>query len=399
MSDSVLTDPDAIDPSSGGGRERLYLLAGAIGIVLIVTAGLFARSTSETEQADIAANNALPSVQLVRPQPAAVGSLDLPGTLEADNRAQIHARTSGYIARWNVDIGDRVRRGQVLAMLDAPELDQQLMQARADYRTAEANRELAATTAARWQEMRAIDAVSQQETDERVGQLAAASARSGSAQANVSRLRAMQGFTRITAPFSGVVVARNAETGALVNAGGAGTEPLFTIADDSRLRLRVRVPQALARGLSRGTTAQLSLPEYPGETFEADLARIAGAVDPQSGTMLAEFVIPNGGRRLSPGSYAQVSIPIAALPNAVTVPASSIIATPRGSMVALADTEGRVRMQPVQIGRDDGQTVQIVSGLTPQARLIGSPPEAIANGDRVRIVGARRLATGGDGGK
>ena len=394
----AITDPDVIDSEAGTSRTRLYLTVGAVGLALVVALGLVSRSTAESEQADIAAANALPSVQLVRPQPAEGGSLDLPGTLEADNRAQIHARTSGYIARWNVDIGDRVGRGQVLATLDAPELDQELMQARADYRTAEANRELAATTADRWQEMRAIDAVSQQETDERVGQLAAARARSGSALANVNRLRAMRGFTRITAPFAGVIVARNAETGALVNAGGAGTEPLFTIADDSRLRLRVRVPQAMARDLRRGLTAQLTVPEYPDETFEADLARIAGAIDPGSGTMLAEFVIPNGGRRLRPGSYAQVSMPVDGMPGAVTVPASAIIATPRGTMVALADQKGRVQMRPVQIGRDDGRTVQIVSGLTQQARLIQAPPEAIATGDRVRIVPSRANTAGGAGG-
>ena len=395
MPDPVMTDPDAIAPEAGNWRTRLYLIAGALGLAFIVVLGLVSRGMAVSEQADIAAANALPTVQLVRPQPAEGGSLDLPGTLEADNRAQIHARISGYIANWSADIGDRVESGQLLATLDAPELDQQLMQARADYRTAEANRELAATTADRWQEMLAIDAVSQQETDERVGQLAAARARSGSALANVNRLRAMQGFTRITAPFAGVIVARNVETGALVNAGSAGTEPLFIVADDSRLRLRVRVPQAMVRGLRRGMTAQLTLPEYPGETFEADLARIAGAVDPGSGTMLAEFIISNGDRHLSPGSYASVSIPVDGMPNAVTVPASAIIAAPRGTMVALVDQEGRVQMRPVQIGRDDGHSVQIASGLTSQARLIQAPPEAIADGDRVRIVSPRANTAGG----
>ena len=194
------------------------------------------------------------------------------------------------------------------------------------------------------------------------------------------------------APFAGRVTSRNAEIGALVNAGNGAASPLFTIADDRRLRLRVRVPQALSGQLTRGVLASLTVPEYPGESFDAVLARTAGAVDRASGTVLAEFEVNNAGQRLKPGGYAEVAIPMAA-GTAVTLPASALIVTPKGTMVGLVDREGRVTMRPVMIGRDDGASVQIASGLTPQARVIAAPPEALAQGDRVRIVRNRGKGT------
>ncbi|MFC3216456.1 efflux RND transporter periplasmic adaptor subunit [Novosphingobium panipatense] len=202
----------------------------------------------------------------------------------------MNARVSGYVSAWRADIGDTVRAGQTLAVLEAPELDQQLAQARADYQTAVADRELAQISAQRWESLLAKDAVSRQERDEKHGQFASIDARARAAQANVGRLSAMRGFTQLKAPFNGVVTNRSAQLGALVNAGSAGGEPLFTIADVRRLRLYVRVPQTLAHSLAEGVRAQFSLPEQPGQQIDAVLVRTAEAVERRSGTMLVEFL-------------------------------------------------------------------------------------------------------------
>ena len=385
-----MSDPTPSRTSSRKGS--LYGAAAAIGVALLVGGGIVARNADHTEQAEFARANALPTVNVVHPQPAEAGAIRLPGMLEPDNEAAIHARASGYVAQRLGDIGEHARAGQVLAVLDAPEVEQQLAQAQADLRTAEANRGLAQTTAVRWDALRAKDAVSQQEADEKSGRLAAARALASSARANVERLRATLGFTRVVAPFAGRVTSRNAEIGALVNAGHGAASPLFTIADDRRLRLRVRVPQALSGQLTRGVVASLTVPEYPGDSFDAALVRTAGAVDRASGTVLAEFEVNNTGQRLKPGGYAEVAIPMAA-GTAVTLPASALIVTPKGTMVGLVDREGRVTLRPVMIGRDDGASVQIASGLPPQARVIATPPEALAQGDRVRIVRNRGKGT------
>ena len=375
-------------------RARYLGAAASLAVALLVGGGMLARSTGKAEEAAFAHDNAPPTVELISAKPATPGVIRLPGTLEAENEAELHARASGYVARRLVDIGDHVRAGQVLAILDAPEIEQQLAQAQADLRTAQANRALAKTTAERWDDLRAKDAVSLQVTDEKRGQLAAATALAGAAAANVERLRATLGFTRIVAPFAGTVTSRTAEIGALVGAGPASAPPLFTLADDSRLRLRVRVPQAMAGSLARGSAVQLSVPEHPGETFSGALVRTAGAVDRASGTVLAEFAVDNRARRLRSGGYAEVAIPVLPGAGAVSLPGSALITSPKGTMVAVVDGNGKVAMRPVTIGRDEGATVHVVAGLPPQARVIRTPPEALAPGDRVRIVSPRR--NGGD---
>lgn len=375
-------------------NKRRWLAGGAAAAVLItVVGGLAARGSAEDEQAEVAAGNALPTVAVIRPQPSPNGTVMLPGSIAARNEAAINARTSGYVARWYADIGDSVRAGQTLAVLDAPEVEQQLAQARADLQTAVATRELARTTAVRWAALRARDAVSQQEADEKQGGFAAASARAASAHANVERLRSLTGFTRITAPFSGIVTSRSAQLGALVSVGNAAAQPLFTIADVSRLHVKVRVPQNLSGRMSVGSVAKVSVPEHPGETWDAVLARYAGAVDPGSGTMLTEFEIHSAGRRLKPGGYAEVSIPTVVDDNALRLPASSLILGPNGSMVAVVDQSGRVAMRKVSVGRDEGRTVEILSGLNLNDRVVQTPPDALAPGDRVRVVLAKPGAT------
>ncbi|MBB6192769.1 RND family efflux transporter MFP subunit [Sphingobium wenxiniae] len=345
-----------------------------------------ARGAAEREQATIAAENALINVNVVRPQPAQGGKIVLPGTLEAWNRAEISARVSGYVRAWRADIGDTVRAGQTLALLDAPELDQQLAQARADYQTASADRELARISAERWESLLAKDAVSRQERDEKHGQFVSIDARARAAEANVGRLRAMQGFTQLSAPFDGVVTSRSAQLGALVSAGSAGGEPLFTIADVSRLRLHVRVPQTAAHGLAEGIRAQFSLPQQPGEHFEAVLVRTAEAVERRSGTMLVEFLMENRDRRLRPGAYVDVRIPIAGAAGAYQLPASTLILGSKGTRVAVVDGNGRVSLRPVKVGRDQGATIEILAGVTARDRIVLTPPDSLVQGEQVRVV-------------
>lgn len=248
-------------------RLGLLLLAGAVIIALV---GVAWRSHAVSNESQTARAAAVDAVAVVHPAPAAPSDdLVLPGQVQAWNSAAINARTNGYVRSWLADIGDHVHAGQPLAVLDAPEVDQALAQAAADYQTALANQRLAATTAARWTQLLTQDAVSKQETDEKQGDLAAKSALANSALANVKRLRAMQGFERVLAPFDGVVTSRGAQIGALVVTGNLNAQPLFTVADVHRMRIYVHVPQTYSAMLHNGITAGLELPEYPGRAFNA----------------------------------------------------------------------------------------------------------------------------------
>lgn len=361
----------------------------AVGAVVVVAWGIHARHHSDQQLADWTRQQASPTVSVVTPQAEGVAdALVLPGTVQALNSAPIYARTNGYVRQWLVDIGASVKAGQLLALIDAPEVDQQLAQARADLQTARANQALAQTTATRWSTLLQKDAVSKQESDEKQGDLAAKSALSNAASANVRRLAALQGFTRIEAPFAGVVTSRSTQIGQLVTAGTAASQPLFTVSDVSRVRIYVRVPQANSAGLKPGLHATLALPEYPGRSFDATLTRTADAVDPQSGTVLVELQAPNGDGALKPGAYAQVHFPISGLSGAVTIPASAVLYRSDGTLAAVVDAQGRVKMHPIKIGRDSGDKLEIVAGLAVTDRVIDSPPDAIANGDQVQVARA-----------
>lgn len=386
MSDTHHDQPAPLAPE---GRQRLK----RIGFVLLVVAlaaaasgiALRARHVSALESRSVEAS--VPVVSVVRPDASgAGGELVLPGSLEAYNSAAIYARTNGYVRNWKADIGDDVGAGQLLATLDAPEVLQQLAQARADYRTALANRRLAQTSAERWQAMLAKDAVSRQEVDERNGEFAARSALADAALANVRRLEAMEDFTRITAPFAGTVTSRSAQLGALVVAGNAASQPLFTISDTHRMRVYVRVPQAAAMQVQPGAQASMILPEQPGRSFPATVTRTARAVDGRSGAVLVQLEAPNAERLLMPGSYAQVSFPTASPSGSFRLPGSAILVTDDGPSVATVDGRGIVSIKPVKIGRDEGRVVLISSGIAAADRVIDTPPDSIAAGDHVRVA-------------
>lgn len=381
--------PDTgVDFRPEGQRRRLRrfgLIAAAIAI-LLVAVGIVSRVSATRALTAIAADASIPTVAVIKPDAGnAAGHLVLPGNVEAYNSAAIFARTNGYVSQWLADIGDHVRTGQVLAVLDAPELDQQLAQAEADYQTALANRNLAATTAQRWRLMLEKDAVSRQETDEKAGDFAAKTALANAALANVKRLKALQGFTRLTAPFDGVVTSRSAQIGALVVAGNAAAQSLFTVSDIHRVRVYVRVPQGYSAEVRPGIKAALSLPEYPGRSFPATLTRSAGAVDAKSGAVLVELQADNGDAALKPGAFAQVDFSLDTKSTGVRVPVSALLYGAEGPRLAVVDAHGAVRVKPVTIGRDEGNVVQIAAGLARGETVIDSPPDAIRTGDKVRV--------------
>lgn len=378
---------------SENGNSRLKITASIAAFVAmgVVAAGIVTRANSERSLAAWTAEQAVPSVSVIHPALAASGeALRLPANLQALNSAPIYARTTGYVRRWLVDLGDPVRRGQVLAILDAPDVDQQLAAARADLQTARANQQLAQTTATRWSAMLAKDAVSKQETDEKQGDLAAKTAVANAARANVARLQALTGFTRLVAPFDGVVTSRATDIGALVVAGNASSTPLFTVADVSRIRAYVKVPQAYSGQIHPGMEVRLTLPEYADRTFKATLTRTADAVDPASGTVLVELQAANGDRALKPGAYAQASFPLRAGGNAVTLPPSALIIGSKGTQVAVVGGDGKAQLRTVTIGRDEGKVVEVTAGLSPNDRVIDNPPDSLQTGDPVKVLADAR---------
>jgi multidrug efflux system membrane fusion protein len=319
----------------------------------------------------------------------------LPGDVQAFNSAPIYARVSGYLKAWYVDIGTPVRAGQTLAEIDTPDLDQQLIMAKADLGTAMANQHLSQTTAVRWAGLLAQDAVSQQDADTKNGDLAAKVALTAAARANVGRLEALEAFKRITAPFDGVVTTRSTDIGDLISAGAPTSTPLFTVADESRLRIYVRVPQNYSADIKPGMTANFTVPEHPGRSFVASLAASADAITPQSGTLLIQLQIDNSDHALKPGDYALVRFSLPTQSGAVLIPASALMFRDSGMSVAVIGSNGRVAMRPVTIGRDLGATVEIASGLTSAERVIDNPPDSLRPGDQVRIATAGLAAGGG----
>lgn len=371
-------------------KTRRLTLAG-LSLVVVAAAvagtGIAARQQSHSELAAWTAAQSVPTVAVIHPALAsAEGLLNLPAELQAISSAPIHARTAGYVREWRVDIGEAVKRGQILAILDAPEVEQQLAAAKADLQTAVANQKLAAATAARWRELLAKGAVSRQAADEREADLDTRTAAMNAARAEVARLQATLDFTRLTAPFDGIVTSRSVQVGALVTVGDSATSPLFTIADVSRIRAFVRVPQRYSPQVTPDTRVELTLPEYPGRKFAAKIVRSAGAVDPSSGTLLVELLADNSDLLLRPGSYAQAGFAVDANGSAVVIPPSALMIGAAGPRVALFDPSGHVVIRPVVIGRDRGRVIEVVEGLRPEDSVIDNPPDALQQGDPVRLA-------------
>ncbi|MFT4054283.1 MAG: efflux RND transporter periplasmic adaptor subunit [Novosphingobium sp.] len=401
MLEPATTETTAPDSGPSSGTLRKVGIGAAVIALAVVAFGVASRISATNDLEAVAADAAVPTVTVVSPATAEGGDgLVLPGTIQAYNSAAINARTNGYVRRWLADIGDHVSAGQTLAILDAPEIDQQLAQAKADYQTALANQRLAATTSKRWQSMLAQDAVSQQEADEKAGDLAAKTALANAALASVRELNAKHGFTQLTAPFSGVVTSRSAQIGALVVSGNAASQPLFTVSDVHRMRIYVRVPQVYSSQIHAGMKATLDLPEFAGRDFEASLTRSAGSVDAQSGAMLVELQADNSDGALKPGAFAHVRFGIDGVGGGLRLPGSAIMAAEDGPSVAIVGNGGKVTLRRVTIARDEGKTVLVSVGLKPGDKVIDSPPDSIRTGDTVRIAapdGKGAKGTGGNG--
>ena len=368
-------------------KLRIAAFVAAAIAVAVVAQGVASRSSSTRQVRQWTDTQAQPVVSVTQPQPPDKSSvLELPGRLEAYSRAPIYARVSGYVKDWKVDIGGRVRAGQLLADIEAPDVDQQLSQARADLLTAQANAALAVTTAKRWQGLVKSDSVSLQEVDMKNGDRAAKEAIVKATEANVQRLEVMEGFKRIVAPFDGVVTSRTTDVGDLINAGSGKGLELFVVSDTRKLRLYVNVPQNDVALIVSGATAQVTVPERPGQTYTATVETTAEAVDPTSGATLVQLAVDNATGELLPGAFANVHFDLPQTAGSLTIPASALIFDSGGVRVATLGPDNRVILKPIGIARDRGDVIEISSGLAATERVVDSPPDGIGSGDQVRLA-------------
>ncbi|WP_085315377.1 efflux RND transporter periplasmic adaptor subunit [Derxia lacustris] len=365
--------------------SALPVIVVALAIVGLVGWRLAGRAEAETALRERTTALALPVVSVIAPK-AATGAdeFTLPGNVRAWDEAPIHARTSGYLKRWLVDIGTPVKAGELLAEIDAPEVDQQLRQAEADLATAEANAKIAAGTAERYRTLLASRSVAPQEAEDRFGEATARAAAANSARANVQRLREIAGFKRVLAPFAGTVTARNAETGALISA-GAG-EPLFRIASTRKLRVYVQVPESLAGGIKVGQTADVLVAGAAHTGWPARIASTATAIAPGSRTLLTQLDLDNASGAVLPGAFAEVRFKLPARPDVLRLPTNALLFRADGLNVAVVDAQERIALRQVVAGRDFGKEIEIVAGLAPTDRVVLNPSDSAANGVAVRVA-------------
>jgi RND family efflux transporter MFP subunit len=383
----IATKPTAADRVS---RKRGPVAAGLLiaCVVAAVSAGIHSRLAAASNLRQATEGSAVPFVDVVYPKPGSEGGeIALPGNTQAFTDTPIYARTSGYVKHWYADIGARVKHGELLAVIETPELDQQLRQARADLENAQSNLELAEITAARWQNLLKTDSVSHQETDQAVSDLHSKQALVNSSKANVERLEQLQAFERITAPFDGIITARNTDIGALIQAGdNAGPKELFHIAAIQKLRVYIAVPEIYAAAVKTGEKAGLTLDAFPGETFTGTIVRNADAIDVASRTLNVEVDLDNPSGRLLPGAYAFVHFKFPSHAGAVTIPSNTLLFRAEGLRAGVV-RDGRVELTPITIGQDYGNAVEVVSGLSPQDAVVTNPSDSLANGATVQIAG------------
>ncbi len=377
-------------PASGAvSRGLLIVLAVAVAAGLVAWRGLSTRARALADLTRETADLNTPSVAVTTPTAGAPRQeVVLPGTLQAFADVPIYARTGGYVKRRLVDMGARVRAGQLLAEIDAPDVEQQLQQARADLATAEANLALAKITADRYGELVKTDSVTQQDADNAAGAFAARKAAVESARHNVDRLAQLEGFTRITSPIDGVVTVRNTDVGALIDAGASGgaARELFHVSSTGRLRLFVDVPERYARVARKGLTADLTLAEFPGRRFSGTLVRTSDSIDVSSRTLRVELQVDNRAGELLPGAFAQVHFTLPSAVSSWTLPANTLIFRADGVRVAVVRPNSTVAMTPVSLGRDFGTTMEILGGVDAGSRVIVSPPDSLVDGQAVRVV-------------
>jgi RND family efflux transporter MFP subunit len=381
----MLTLPQPTIRTAHASQTRLYALAALVLASSLAVWGIVSRVSERATLAKDTAELATPTVSTIKPAPStATERLVLPGSVQAYYEAMIFARTNGYVRQWYTDIGTRVKKGELLAEIDTPEVDQQLRQARADLATAQANFQLAHTTDQRWRELLATNSVSRQAADSAAGDASAKQAALASAEANVARLSDLESFKRVLAPFDGVVTSRNTDIGALINAGQGSA--LFRVSDTSKLRVYVLVPQLYAANTTPGVQAHLTFPERPGKTYPAQIVRTAEALDPVSRTLQVELLVDNPAGDLFPGAYAQVHFNLQRGAGSLSVPASAVLFRSADLEVAVVGADHRVTLKSITTGRDFGTSLEVLSGLAPGEDIIANPPDSLATGTLVRVV-------------
>jgi RND family efflux transporter MFP subunit len=368
----------------------LALGAGALLLGVIIYAGIHERAVAENNLGHATERASVAAVSVVQPKSnTATQEIVLPGNTQAFSDTPIYARTSGYLKHWYFDIGAHVQQGQLLADIETPELDQQLEQARADLKTAQANEQLASTTATRWQNLLKTNSVSKQETDQAVSDFSAKQAAVDSMTANVHRLEQLQSFEKVYAPFSGVITARNTDIGALINAGAGGVpQELFHMAAVSRLRVYVAVPEVDSSAAQTGATATLTLDEFPGEIFHGTIVRDSDSIDPATRTLNVEVDVDNSKGRIRTGAYVFVHLKVPdgakVAAQSLVIPANTLLFRSEGLRVGVV-RDGHAALIPITIGRDYGSTVEVVTGLQSSDQVIVNPSDSLTDGAPVRV--------------
>jgi RND family efflux transporter MFP subunit len=389
-------------PSKGSRvRSVVISLIAVLVIAILVITGIVPRLKAKKALAAETNELAAPTVLVVQPKEGAPSQeILLPGNIQAFVDSPIYARTNGYLKNWYFDIGSHVKQGQLLAEIDSPEVDQQLSQAQADLGTALANVHLSQLTASRFSDLIKQDAVSQQDTDNAVSDLAAKNTAVKSAQANVDRLKQLVSFEKVYAPFDGVVTARNTDIGQLIDSGATGGQArsLFQVAAINKLRVFISVPQIYSQVATPGLTADLTFTEFPGRRFQGKLVRTSRAIDPTSRTLNVEVDVDNSKGELFPGAFAEVHLKLKEGVPTLTIPVSALLFRQEGLRVVVAKSDNTAELRPVTLGQDFGNFVEISTGLTGQERVVSNPPDSVINGERLNVE-TRKQAAEQDGKK
>src|ERR1700676_5272928 len=379
---------DRATSRSGGAMLRWFLVLFLVFLVLGIYV-LLQRRTEHQVLAEQTERMAVPFVSVIHAtRIEGESAMVLPGTLKANVESPLYARTNGYLKKWYRDIGSHVNKGDLLAEIDTPEIDQQLAQARADLTTAQANLGLAGTTTTRYQELLKSDSVSKQDADNASGNYAARQAMVQSAEANVKRLEELESFKRVYATFSGVITQRNVDSGNLINAGNGGNsnKEMFDLAQIDPLRVFVSVPQSFGPSIHLGMKACLELTEFSGRSFCGQVARTANAIDPGTRTLLTEVDVPNPSGTLLPGSYAQVNFNVKMTGQRFTLPINALLFRPEGTIVAVVGPDSHLNLKKITIGRDFGASVEVLEGTSPEDNIVINPPDALEQGQLVKVA-------------
>jgi RND family efflux transporter MFP subunit len=391
---SNLTNETGGSGRGPGALLRWFLILFFIFVVL----GIYAVTQRLSEHKALAQQTeqmAVPYVSVIQATPIDADSeMVLPGSLKPYVESPLYARTNGYLKKWYKDIGSHVEKGELLAEIDTPEIDQELAQARAELVTAQANLSLSSITAARYQDLIKSDSVSRQDLDNANGDLAARKAMAQSADANVRRLEELESFKRVYAPFTGIITQRNVDPGTLINAGngGSATKEMFDLAEIDPMRVYVAVPQAYSPSIHVGLKACLSLSELAQRSFCGTVVRTANAIDPNTRTRLTEVDVPNASGTLLPGAYAEVHFDVKVTGQRLSLPINALLFRPDGTMAAVVGPDGRIDLKKITVGRDFGNSLEILQGVEPTDRIVINPPDSLEQGESVNL--APQAATG-----